>query len=332
MDREQEDMQFLGFFGMYKESFKIIGKCKRIFSQITLALIVPLAIVFLGYIEFSELLYSRMRHTEFMLERSYPAGSYRRYSHNVDAERLYSWLLKLAYYLFVLVLSLLSTSAVVYTIASVYTAKEITFKRIISVVPKVWKRLIVTFLCMFLAFFIYHGALALLILLCVVTLGETSAFAPILIIILIIYAVGFVYMTIVWQLASVASVLEKTYGFKAVMKSKNLIKGKMWVAIAIFLKLNIFFVGIEFVFAIFAVYGDPIDTWIKVLVGAACLVLLSMLILFGLVVQTIIYFVCKSYHHQSIDKSALSNHLEVIYLGEYVPLKEKDVQLQSSQV
>ncbi|KAM7507837.1 hypothetical protein LguiA_018290 [Lonicera macranthoides] len=333
MDREQEDLQFLGVFGIYKESCKIIAKCKRIFSQITLALIIPLSFIFLAHMEFSDLLFQRMSHTDFIEEQTYPTGSYNRYSKNVTAERLYYWLFKLAYYIVILILSLLSTSAVVYTIACVYTAREITFKKIMSVVPKVWKRLMVTFLCSFLAFFIYHIVLVLTVLLAVVTLGYTNAFLPILIIILIFYAAGFVYMTIVWQLASVVSVMEKTYGFKAVVKSKNLIKGKLWAAIAIFVKLNILFVVIEVVFATWVVYGGSVDTWKKLLIGPACWVVLLMLVLFGLVVQTIIYFVCKSYHHENIDKSALSNHLEVIYLGEYVPLnEERNVQLEQSHV
>ncbi|KAM7507835.1 hypothetical protein LguiA_018288 [Lonicera macranthoides] len=333
MDRDQEDMQFLGVFGIYKESFKINAKCRRIFSQITLALIIPLAFVYLAHMQISELLFRRIYHTEILQERGYPSGSYNRYSKNLTAERLYYWLFKLAYYIAVLILSLLSTSAVVYTIACLYTAREITFKKIMSVVPRVWKRLMVTFLCTFLAFFIYHLILVLIILLAVVTLGSTNAFFPIFIIILILYSAGFVYMTIIWQLASVISVLEKTYGFKAVMKSKNLIKGKRWVTIGIFLKLNILFVVIQVVFAIWVMYGEPIDLWKRLLIGVACWVLLVMLILFGLVVQTIIYFVCKSYHHENIDKMVLSNHLEVIYLGEYDPLNgEKDVQLEQSHV
>ncbi|XWS40456.1 hypothetical protein CRYUN_Cryun18bG0141900 [Craigia yunnanensis] len=40
----------------------------------------------------------------------------------------------------------------------------------------------------------------------------------------------------------------------------------------------------------------------------------------GLVGAGCIYYVCKSSHHQGIDKSALHDHLGG-YLGEYVPLK-----------
>ena len=53
--------------------------------------------------------------------------------------------------------------------------------------------------------------------------------------------------------------------------------------------------------------------------------------LIGLLVQSMLYYVCKSYHHQSIDKSALSDHLEE-YLGAYVPLKSGNIQMENLDV
>ena len=53
--------------------------------------------------------------------------------------------------------------------------------------------------------------------------------------------------------------------------------------------------------------------------------LLSHMFLLMLVIQTVMYFVCKSYHREIVDKSALSYHLEVYEC--YEPLKTKDVQL-----
>ncbi|KAG5525178.1 hypothetical protein RHGRI_031752 [Rhododendron griersonianum] len=66
---------------------------------------------------------------------------------------------------------------------------------------------------------------------------------------MILYAVGFVYMNVAWQLASVVSVLEDMKGFKAMTKSRNLIKGKMWIAVVIFFKLNLAMIGIQILFA-----------------------------------------------------------------------------------
>ncbi|KAL0432257.1 UNVERIFIED_CONTAM: hypothetical protein Slati_2560000 [Sesamum latifolium] len=326
MDREQEEMQFLGFFGIYSESYKLIFRWRKIFSQITLALILPLSFIFLAHQEASEILYWRIRYTRFRLHWT-KAGTpkYHKLSDLVTSEWTEYLLLKAVYFVFLVVFSLLCTSAVVYTVASVYTSREVTFKKVLSVVPKVWKRLMVTFLCTFFAFCAYNAVFALALYLWGATIADSTTGAVVFLIVLTLYAVGFVYMTIIWQLASVVSVLEDVYGIKAMIKSKGLIKGKRAVAIVIFLMLNLSLVIISFVFRVFVVYGEGA---LPVLgSGAVCLLLLSKLILFGLVVQTVIYFVCKSYHHENIDKSALSDHLEV-YVGDYVPLKGKDIQLK----
>lgn len=58
----------------------------------------------------------------------------------------------------------------------------------------------------------------------------------------------------------------------------------------------------------------------KILFGAALVAVLVVVNLVGLLVQSVFYYVCKGFHHQMIDKSALYDHLGG-YLGEYVPLK-----------
>lgn len=330
MDREQEDMQFLGLFGIYREGYKIIISCRKIISQITLALILPLSFIYLAHIEISTRLFRHIRYTEFQLHRyNHDSQRYKRLSDVLSSEWTEYLLFKVAYFTVLLVFSLLSTAAVVYTIACIYTARDLTFKKVMSVVPKVWKRLMVTFLIIFAAFFVYNF-ISIFILISFLFIGGQAA--PYLFIIgLIIYIIGFVYMTILWQLASVVTVLEDSYGVKAMMKSKNLIKGNMWVALIIFFKLNFALFGTQILFQIFVVHGYSVDLWKKILLGILCFLLLVKLILFGLVTQTIIYFVCKSYHHENIDKSSLSDHLEV-YLGEYEPLKSKDVEMEHYQV
>ncbi|GMP79647.1 hypothetical protein CsSME_00035109 [Camellia sinensis var. sinensis] len=333
MDREQEEMQFLGFFGIYVESYKIIIAWRKIFSQISLALILPLSFIFLAHMEVSALLFSKIHHHEYQLRGTLDGTQkHDKLSDLVSSEVAILWLFRLAYFTCFLIFSLLSTAAVVYTIASIYTARPVTFRKVMSVVPKVWKRLMVTFLCTFVTYFLYNAVAVLLIILWAFTVGDTDAAAAVLIIIFILYAIGFIYLTIIWQLASVVSVLEDSYGFKAMIKSKNLIKGKMWIAIVIFFKLNFAMVAIQILFEILVVHGgESVSVAGRVGFGILCLLLLLKLFLFGLVIQTVIYFVCKSYHHENIDKSTLSDHLEV-YLGEYVPLKAKDVQLEQVHV
>ncbi|XP_075649913.1 uncharacterized protein LOC142620430 [Castanea sativa] len=332
MDREQEEMQFLGLFGIYKEACKIMNSWSKLLGQISLVLILPLSVIFLVHMEVSEVLVSKIVHNEIVLDDT-RAGSprYNRVSNVLSSEWTTFLLFKAAYFTILLILSLLSTSAVVYTIACIYTGREVDFKKVMSVVPKVWRRLMATFLCSYLVFFVYNVLSFVIFFIWIFGFGSTKAFVPIAYVLLILWFVGFVYLTIVWQLASVVTVLEDTYGYGAMIKSKALIQGKMGVAALVFLKLNISFSIIQYLFEILVVHGVSLGIASRVGYGVLCLLLLFNLFLFGLVVQTVLYFVCKSYHHENIDKSALSDHLEV-YLGEYVPLKAKDVQLEQYHV
>ncbi|KAL5571895.1 hypothetical protein UlMin_021492 [Ulmus minor] len=269
MNKELEEIQFLGIFYIYKEAYKIIFSWRKVFSQITLTLILSLT----------------------------------------------------AYFTFLLIFSLLSTSAVVYTVASIYTGREVTFNKIVSVVPKVWKRLMVTFLWAFIAFFAYNTLALIVLIATLYSINSTyNADLVIGIILLVIYLIGFCGFCV-----------EDVRGIEAMKKSKTLIKGKMWVAILVFSKLIISVFLLQFAFQNLVVHGWSLEEVDRVGYAIICLLVLLKLIIFGLVIQTILYFVCKSYHHENIDKLALSDHLEV-YLGDYVPLIKADVQLQQYDV
>ncbi|RZC44227.1 hypothetical protein C5167_037178 [Papaver somniferum] len=152
-----------------------------------------------------------------------------------------------------------------------------------------------------------------------------------LVIMIILYAIGFVYISVIWHLASVVSLLEESYGYKASLKSKALIKGKMWITSVIFIILQNSFMIILVGFEKLVAHGR-IGVTGKVCFGIICLLLLSILIHFALVIQTVVYFVCKSYHHENIDKSCLGEHLEAYNLGDYVPpIRNKDIQLEQHE-
>ena len=327
MDREQEDLQFLGFFGVFNESVKIIFSWRRIFSQITLALILPLTFIFLAHIQISQLLFFKILNDEVALDyKKEGTPSYNKLSNMISSEWITFWLFKVVYFTFLLVFSLLSTSAIVYTIACIYTAKEITFKKVISVVPKVWKRLMVTFLCSFVIVFVYNIFSGALLYFWARNFGQYKIGIAIFFALFVIYLLGFVYISLLWHLASVVSVLEDVYGLKAMIKSKALIKGKMGLAAALFFTLTVLVIGVELLFEHLVVLNITSHIAIRIGIGILCFLLLFKVFLLGLVSQTVMYFVCKSYHHENIDKSLLGDHLEV-YLGEYVPLNSRDVQL-----
>ncbi|KAJ6730573.1 PROTEIN putative-RELATED [Salix viminalis] len=298
-------MQFLGVFGIFQEAYKIIFSCRKIFSQITLALILPLSFIFLAQIEVSNVLFGEIINNEVELQ-GIEAGTkrYNKLSDHISSEFAYFCVFKVAYLILSVVFSLLSTAAVVYTIAALlgYGAVAILVSWIV-----------------FMAWFAFIGFSNLKVL---YSLG---------IVLLALYLMGFVYLTIIWQLASVVSVLEEVCGFKAMTKSRALIKGKMWTAIIIFFNLAIISAVVHIAFQNLAVHGVSMNMAGRVFLGVICSALFLGLCLFGFVTQTVIYFVCKSNHHENIEKSALSDHLEA-YHGEYAPLKSKDLQLEQYDV
>ncbi|GMH23972.1 hypothetical protein Nepgr_025815 [Nepenthes gracilis] len=333
MDKEQEELQFLGFNGICKESMKLIITFSKIFTSITFSLILPLSFIFLLHMFISNLLSSKIIHNEQTLDRTQEGTpAFDNISTIISSELTAYWLIKAAYFTFLLIISLLSTAAVVYTVASVYTAKDTTYKKVMAVVPKVWKRLMVTFLWSFAVVLFYHILLFPVVIIWALFYRGGEAGKTILALIIVFYFLGLVYISMIWQLAGVISVLEERKGFQAMKKSKDLIKGKMGVSFAIFLILNLCLGLIQFMFK-HLFERDDWSVWIGVKVGLGVIILnlLSMIFLFQLVVQTVIYFVCKSYHHENIDKHSLADHLEV-YLGDYVPLKAQDIQLEQVYV
>ncbi|KAG5525181.1 hypothetical protein RHGRI_031755 [Rhododendron griersonianum] len=329
MDREQEDMQFLGLFGIYLESYKIIFNFRRTFTKITLALILPLSFIFLSYIEVCEFFLSKIIHAINEIDRV-QEGTYRyaKLSGVLSSESTMFHFVNIVYLPFFLGFYLLSTSAVVYTVASIYTGRDVTIRIVMTVVSKIEERLMVTLKCFLLLFCLYTVvvvAVAALVVWCFRIEYVNKVGLVFFFVIVILYTVGFVYMTLVWQLASIISVLEDIKGLKAMTKSRNLIKGKMWIAVVVFFKLNFAMVGIGILFESQFVHTGLFGVVGRLGFGFLCLLFLFMVFLFGFVIQTVIYFVCKSYHHENIDKSSLSDHLEV-YLDENVPLTAKDVQ------
>ncbi|KAK7311485.1 hypothetical protein RJT34_09668 [Clitoria ternatea] len=329
---DHEKMQFLGLFGIYKESYKIMLSRKKIFTQITLTLILPLSFIILIHLQISDILFGKIMHDSQDLT-STPSDSpqQQKLINLVSSDWGIFFLFKFLYFIFAFIFSLLSTSAVVYTIASIYTSKEVTSKNVISVVPKVWKRLVVTFLCTLVAFFVYNVmAIVAVVILALTTGVKSGGGVAILFVIAILYVVGFVYLTVVWQLANVVTVLEDSYGFEGMAKSRELIKGKMGLSVVIVLKLKALFSLILTMFAMMVVNGWKVyklSTMERTTWGVVCFVSLSCMFLLMLVVETVLYFVCKSYHNEIIDKSALSDRLEVYQKEQYEPLETKDVQL-----
>ncbi|KAK7359613.1 hypothetical protein VNO77_01575 [Canavalia gladiata] len=320
MDLSPEELQFLNIPEIVRESISIPKRSPKTFYLITLTLIFPLSFAVLAHSLFTHPLISQLQS---------PFQDPSQTSHQWTLLLL----IQFSYLLFLFAFSLLSTAAVVFTVASLYTSKPVSFSSTISAIPKVLKRLFITFLWVTLLMILYNLVFLLSLVLLLIALDTQNSFLLFLavIVILLLFLVAHVYITALWHLASVVSVLEPVYGFAAMKKSYELLTGRTKYASVLVVVYLVVCGVIGGIFSVVVVHGgDSYGVFTRIVVGGFLVGLLVIVNLVGLLVQSVFYYVCKSYHHQGIDKSALHDHLGG-YLGEYVPLKSS-IQMENLDV
>ncbi|XP_047326286.1 uncharacterized protein LOC124929953 [Impatiens glandulifera] len=304
MDLPQEQLQFLHIGNILDETIKITAKSPKTFLLVALTLILPLSLAILCNSIFTFPLF-------LLIDISHP----------IKFLFIYE-----IYHIILIVLAILSTSAVVFISASIYTSKPVSFLSTMSAIPNLFSRLFKTFLCISLLMSVYN--LLILLVINLVTFPESSDKIFInLLFIFFIFAIALalvhvqVYITALCFMASAVSVLEPVNGFSAFKKSYRLLKGKTMMVFFLTYFYVLPSVGMNMVsgIVVFADVGDPVSLVFRIVSGGFLVAFFVLLNLGGLVTISVLYYVCKSYHCETIDKTALFDHLEG-YLGEYVPL------------
>ncbi|KAL8511938.1 hypothetical protein ACS0TY_018413 [Phlomoides rotata] len=212
MDLAAEELLFLSITDIIKESIAIPKQSPKTFYLVTLTLIFPLSFAILAHSLFTHPILSQLQ------------------SDPVAASSDWSKLLifQFFYLIFLFSFSLLSTAAVVFTVASLYTSKPVSFSSTISAIPSVFRRLFITFLWVSLTMVTYNiiflGFLVLLII--AVDTQNVLLFLFSLVFVFLMFLVVHVYISALWHLASVVSVVEPVYGLAAMKKSYELLNGK----------------------------------------------------------------------------------------------------------
>ncbi|KAG6523322.1 uncharacterized protein LOC122045168 [Zingiber officinale] len=304
MGLEPEELQAMSVMDVVREAVAIGHGARQTFALITLALVLPLSIAVLAHSLFTHPILLQVQ------ENDAPASQW-----------LLLLLYQFAYLLFLFTFSLLCTAAVVFTVASIYAAKPVSFASSLAAVRPIFSRLFRTFLWVALLMLLYNLAYAIAILL----------HGPLFLLLSAAVALAFlavhVYISALWHLASVVSVLEPLCGLAAMAKSRDLLRGRGRMAATLVAGYLGACAVIGASFRALVVKGTHEEGSLgvtsvpaRVLIGYALVTLQVVVNFIGLLVQSVFYYVCKSHHHQQIDKRALYDHLGG-YLGEYVPLR-----------
>ncbi|KAI3945321.1 hypothetical protein MKW92_043895 [Papaver armeniacum] len=187
----------------------------------------------------------------------------------------------------------------------------------LSAVPRIFKHLMVTFFYALLLMIVNFMAelTFVYVLVDLLHIDEGALFWGLFIIFCIIYFLVCLYVTALWHLASVISVVEpNVYGLAAMKKSKQLLRGRTGIAV---LLVNFYLSDTWLVEKAFG-YGMqfPVHFAVKLFLGLLCLFMLVAVHLTGLLVQSVFYFACKAHHNQVVDKKVLYDHLCGYDLGD----------------
>ncbi|GFP85574.1 hypothetical protein PHJA_000701100, partial [Phtheirospermum japonicum] len=289
----------------------------KTFYHITLTLIFPLSFAILSHSLFTHPIIAQLQSASSVS--------------STDWSKIFTF--QFCYLIFLFAFSLLSTAAVVFTVASLYTSQPVSFTSTIATIPSVFKSLFITFLWVSLLMVAYNivflGFLVLLII--AIDLQSVFLFIFSVVVSFILFLGVHLYISALWHLVRVVSVLEPLYGFPAMKKIYELLSGKtqtgsftVFVYMAACGMINGFFGSV-------VVHGgDDYGVMMRIVVGGFLVGVLVIVNLVGLLLQSVFYYIFKSYHHQGIDKSALYDHLGG-YLGKYVPLKSS-IQMKNMDV
>lgn len=228
------------------------------------------------------------------------------------------------YIAFLFALSMLSMAAVLYTVASIYSANNEKIELCIHV-PRIWKCLTLTFLGWL--FLIPLGFFAAIIFFPADHKLRSGTFLFGVFLLIVVSFCFQMYITTVWYLASVVCVLKGKY---YCLGSGYFFKLKPMTALALII-LNVISGGLGALLG--RLFGYAIEEGRRHGVGIAAtavyrtllLGLLCFVALMVLLTQTLLYFVCKSYQHESIDENC---SVKVYNVGDYEPLNTSTIQVE----
>ncbi|CAM8984418.1 unnamed protein product [Rhodiola kirilowii] len=330
MYRPSKDMKSLSFCSIYKESFNIISSNTKLFTQIALFITFPLSLISIFATPLSSLLFPDININNLITTNPYD-NSYESLYAVASSWTFAAFLVyKLASTVFTIALSLLSFSSVTYAVACIYTEHtDVTFKTTLCAFKRAWKKLLLTSLAEWSVVVGYTFLFGLTIIAPIWAISSQRyqvVGSLAILIISLVYVGGVIYLSIIWIFGGTVAILESSYGFKALSKSRSLIKGKAFFTIMVLIPIIFCSLLLSGMFTKVVVNGGLSGFGIvtRIACGVVGLPLVVAVAVFAVVVQTVTYLVCKADKGESIRKSSVMEHLD-IYVDGYAPVSKDEL-------
>nr|GEU69728.1 hypothetical protein CTI12_AA240190 [Tanacetum cinerariifolium] len=193
-----------------------------------------------------------------------------------------------AYIVFLFFVRLFAETAVVIIASCYYNGNNLSLKELFTTVIKTWTRPFVT---MFYVQLLALGYTSLFFLSFLVPSLILFDHSKILITLLIVMAIIFVtlnlYLSIVWNLAVIVSVVEDTYGLSALGKAREVVKGN---------RVNGFLLNLLYMLLLVVIFAAvyKLSPMMPIVVGVIEFILIGVLSMFQFLAYSAFYFKCKN--------------------------------------
>ncbi|KAI3754575.1 hypothetical protein L1987_54362 [Smallanthus sonchifolius] len=193
-----------------------------------------------------------------------------------------------AYMVLFFFIALFAQTAVIIIASSYYSGYDLPLKELILKVSKTWTRPFVTSIWIHLLALGYTTFFLLPFLVpSLVLFDRPIILVTVLIFLVILFITLNIYLSVVWSLSVVVSVVEDSSGFSALGRAKELVKGKRGHGFL----LNLFFM---FVMVVIVVLVSKLSPAMPIVAGVIQTLLIGVMGLFQFMAYSGFYFQCKN--------------------------------------
>ncbi|KAK9076798.1 hypothetical protein SSX86_005132 [Deinandra increscens subsp. villosa] len=192
-----------------------------------------------------------------------------------------------AYTVLFFFIAVFTQTAIIIIASCYYSGYDLSPKELMFKISKTWTRPFVTLIWVQLLSLGYTSFFLFLFMIPSLLLVKNPFIPIIVLIFLAILFIGFyIYLSVVWSLGVVVSVVEESYGFSALGKARDLVNGKKVYGFL----LNLFIIIVGSVVLIIVATLSPAN---PILVGVIQTILIGVISMFQFMAYTGFYYQCK---------------------------------------
>ncbi|OVA15746.1 Protein of unknown function DUF4013 [Macleaya cordata] len=211
--------------------------------------------------------------------------------------------LEALFFLAFFLVSLFGIIVTIYGSAAIYTKnKSVSFKELFSKIRATWKRSLITWIYVSI-YTIVYTLVSVVWIVAFALVIKTGSVVTYFFILGCLAAVLYLYLSVIWTLGMIISVLEGFYGIKAIQKAKDLIRGREIQGFGIMLSVVLLTCPISVLYYLNALDNDHVMG--RVVLGFFVTVPFCFAKFFTYLVYTVFYYECKKSHGERTEELEL---------------------------